>query len=48
MSDNPKLRAIMEGVRQAYNVGLEDVQQVHVFSDSVNVLCLTMDVSHHL
>jgi hypothetical protein len=35
-------------VCQAYNVGSEDVQQVHVFSDSANVLCLTMDMSHHL
>jgi hypothetical protein len=47
-SDDAKLRAIADGVRQAYNVGLEDVQQVHVFSDSANMLCLTMDVSHHL
>jgi hypothetical protein len=47
MSDNAKLRAIADRVRQAYNVGLEDVQQVHVFSDSANALCLTMDVSHH-
>jgi hypothetical protein len=48
MSDDAKLRAIADGVRQAYNVGLEDVQQVHVFSDSANTLRLTMDVSHHL
>jgi hypothetical protein len=46
-SDNAELRAIADGVCQAYNVGLEDVQQVHVFSDSANVLRLTMDVSHH-
>jgi hypothetical protein len=46
-SDNTKLRAIAGRVHQAYNVGLEDVQQVHVFSDSANTLCLTMDVSHH-
>jgi hypothetical protein len=26
----------------------EDVHQVHVFSDSANTLCLTMDTSHHL
>jgi hypothetical protein len=48
MSDDAKLRAIADRVCQAYNVGLEDVQQVHVFSDSANALCLTMDVSHHL
>jgi hypothetical protein len=48
MSDNAKLQAIMDGVHQAYIVGLEDVQQVHVFSDSANTLRLTMDVSHHL
>jgi hypothetical protein len=48
MSDNAELRAIVDGVRQAYEVGLEDVQQVHVFSDSANVLRLTMDTSHHL
>jgi hypothetical protein len=46
-SDNAKLRAIADGICQAYNVGLEDVQQVHVFSDSTNTLHLTMDVSHH-
>jgi hypothetical protein len=47
-SDNAKLRAIMDGIHQAYNVGLKDICQVHVFSDSTNVLCLTMDTSHHL
>jgi hypothetical protein len=45
--DNTKLRAIADGVCQAYDVGLEDVRQVHVFSDSANTLCLTMDMSHH-
>jgi hypothetical protein len=47
MSDNAKLQAIADGICQAYNVGLEDVHQVHVFSDSANTLRLTMDVSHH-
>jgi hypothetical protein len=47
MSDNTELQAIADGIRQAYNVGLEDIHQVHVFSDSANMLCLTMDVSHH-
>jgi hypothetical protein len=47
-SDDAELRAIADGVCQAYNVGLEDVRQVHVFSHSVNMLCLTMNVSHHL
>jgi hypothetical protein len=37
-SDNAKLQAITDGIHQAYNVGLEDIHQVHVFSDSVNVL----------
>jgi hypothetical protein len=46
-SDDAKLQAIADGICQAYDVGLEDVCQVHVFSDSANVLCLTMDVSHH-
>jgi hypothetical protein len=46
-SDNAELQAITDGVHQAYNVGFEDVRQVHVFSDSANALCLTMDVSHH-
>jgi hypothetical protein len=46
-SDNAKLQAITDGICQAYNVGLEDVYQVHVFSDSANTLCLTMDTSHH-
>jgi hypothetical protein len=46
-SDNAELRAITDRVRQAYNVDLEDVQQVHVFSDPANALCLTMDTSHH-
>jgi hypothetical protein len=45
-SDNAELQAIVDGIHQAYNVGLEDVQQVHVFSDSTNMLHLTMDVSH--
>jgi ribonuclease HI len=40
-SDNAGLQAIMDGIRQAYNVGLEDIHQVHVFSNSTNV-------SHHL
>jgi hypothetical protein len=46
-SDNTKLQAIADGICQAYDVGLVDVQQVHVFSDSSNMLCLTMDASHH-
>jgi hypothetical protein len=46
--DNAELRAIADSIHQAYNVGLEDVHQVHVFSDSVNTLCPTMDPSHHL
>jgi hypothetical protein len=46
-SDNAKLRGITDGIRQAYDVGLEDVQQVHVFSNSTNALHLTMDMSHH-
>jgi hypothetical protein len=37
----------VDGICQAYNVGLEDIHQVHVFSDSTNMLHLTMDVSHH-
>jgi hypothetical protein len=48
MSDNAELQAIVDGICQAYDVGLEDVQQVHVFSDSTNALRLTMDMSHHL
>jgi hypothetical protein len=47
MSDNAELQAIADRICQADNVGLEDVRQVHVFSDSTNVLCLTMDASHH-
>jgi hypothetical protein len=46
-SDDAELQAIADGVCQAYNVGLEDVQQVHIFSNSANALRLTMDVSHH-
>jgi hypothetical protein len=46
-SDNTELRAIVDSICQAYNIGLEDICQVHVFSDSANVLCLTMDMSHH-
>jgi hypothetical protein len=48
-SDNTELQAIAHGIRQAYNVGLEDVHQVHV-SNCSNVPCLTMDTSdtaHH-
>jgi hypothetical protein len=47
-SDNAKLQEIADGIHQAYHVGLEDVCQVHVFSNSANTLCLTMDMSHHL
>jgi hypothetical protein len=32
----------MDGICQAYNVGLEDIHQVHVLSNSTNALCLTM------
>jgi hypothetical protein len=46
MSDNAELQAIVDGICQAHGVGLEDVHQVHVFSDSLNMLCLTMDTSH--
>jgi hypothetical protein len=46
MSDNAKLQAIADGIHQAYNVGLEDICQVHVFSHSANMLHLIMDVSH--
>jgi hypothetical protein len=46
-SDDTELQAIADGICQAYNVGLEDIHQVHVFSNSVNMLRLTMDVSHH-
>jgi hypothetical protein len=46
-SDNAKLQAIADGICQASNVSLEDVHQVHVFSNSLNTLCLTMDASHH-
>jgi hypothetical protein len=48
ISDNTELQAIADGIHQAYDVDLEHVHQVHVFSDSANALCLTMDVSHHL
>jgi hypothetical protein len=48
MSDDAELQAITDGICQAYDVGLDGVRQVHVFSNSMNVLCLTMDVSHHL
>jgi hypothetical protein len=46
--DDAELQAIVDDIHQAHNVGLEDVCQVHVFSNSTNMLCLTMDVSHHL
>jgi hypothetical protein len=48
MSDDAKVQAIMDGICQAYEVGLEDICQVHVFSDSMNALCLMMVMSHHL
>jgi hypothetical protein len=46
--DDAKLQAIMDSICQAYNVGLEDIHQVHVFSNSVNALHLTMDTAHYL
>jgi hypothetical protein len=47
-SDDAELRAIADRVCQAYDDGLEDVQRVHVFSNSANALHLTMETSHHL
>jgi hypothetical protein len=47
MSDNAELQAIVDGIRHAYNIGLEGIHQVHVFSNSANMLHLTMDTSHH-
>jgi hypothetical protein len=47
ISDNAKLQAIADGIHQAYNVGLDNIHQVHVFSDSSNMLCLSLDASHH-
>jgi hypothetical protein len=47
MSDDTELQAIAAGVDQAYDIGLENVCQVHVFSDSTNALRLCMDTSHH-
>jgi hypothetical protein len=41
-SDDTKLQAIADGICQAYNVGLENVCQVHVFPDSTNMLRSTM------
>jgi hypothetical protein len=46
-SDDAELQAIAAGVDQAYDIGLEDVHQVHMFSDSTNALRLCMDASHH-
>jgi hypothetical protein len=46
-SDDAELQAIAAGVDQAYDIGLEDVCQVHVFSNSTNALRLFMDTSHH-
>jgi ribonuclease HI len=46
-SDDAELQAIAAGVDQAYDIGLEDIHQVHLFSDSTNVLRLCMDTSHH-
>jgi hypothetical protein len=40
MSDDAELQEIIDGICQAYNVGLEDICQVHVFSDCTNTLCL--------
>jgi hypothetical protein len=41
------MQAIAAGVDQAYDIGLEDIRHVHVFSDSTNALRLCMDASHH-
>jgi hypothetical protein len=46
-SDDTELQAIAAGVNQAYDIGLENIRQVHVFSDSTNALRLCMDASHH-
>jgi hypothetical protein len=46
-SNDTELQAIAAGVDQAYDIGLEDIRQVHVFSDSTNALRLFMDASHH-
>jgi hypothetical protein len=47
MSDDAKLQAIAARVDQAYDIGLENTRQLHVFSDSTNALRLCMDASHH-
>jgi hypothetical protein len=44
MSDDTELQVIADGIHQAYDVSLEDVCQVHVFSNSSNVLHLSLDV----
>lgn len=46
-SDNTELLALTAGIHQAHNIGLEDVCQIHVFSNSTNVLCHCLDTSHH-
>jgi hypothetical protein len=32
--DDAKMQAIADGIHQAYNFGLEDIHQVHVFPNS--------------
>lgn len=46
-SDDAELHAITGGIFQANNIGLENVHQVHIFSNSTNMLQHCMDASHH-
>lgn len=38
MSDDAELRAIAEGLKQAADIRLGDIHDIHVFSDSMNAL----------
>jgi hypothetical protein len=46
-SDDAELQAIARGVVQASDVGLFDVHDLHIFSDSTNALRHALDASHH-
>lgn len=47
ISDDAELQVITEGIQQASNIGLEDIHDIHIFSDSTNALRHSLDASHH-
>lgn len=46
-SDDAELQALAGGVQQAGGCGLDGINAIHIFSDSVNALKSAFDATHH-